>query len=129
MSQRTEFESSPDLKRLFLRELELWRRATHLGLADLSHRCGVSPSYLAHIGRYGRIPSKPVLILLALNFGLQNPRELFESAKLSDEWPFDAPQFMILNVAVGGDLGGAVDDAIFPVQMVVDYVRVYQKSK
>ena len=94
MSQRTEFESSPDLKRLFLRELELWRRATHLGLADLSHRCGVSPSYLAHIGRYGRIPSKPVLILLALNFGLQNPRELFESAKLSDEWPFDAPQHL-----------------------------------
>ncbi len=94
MSQRTEFESSPDLKRLFLRELELWRRATHLGLADLSHRCGVSPSYLAHIGRYGRIPSKPVLILLALNFGLQDPRELFESAKLSDEWPFDAPQHL-----------------------------------
>jgi beta-glucanase (GH16 family) len=44
-------------------------------------------------------------------------------------WPFDAPQFMILNVAVGGDLGGAVDDTIFPVQMVVDYVRVYQKPK
>lgn len=44
-------------------------------------------------------------------------------------WPFDAPQFMILNVAIGGDLGGAVDDNIFPVQMDVDYVRVYQKSK
>ncbi|OYU45078.1 MAG: glycoside hydrolase [Burkholderiales bacterium PBB4] len=46
-----------------------------------------------------------------------------------DAWPFDAPQFMILNVAVGGDLGGAVDDTIFPVQMNVDYVRVYQKPK
>ena len=44
-----------------------------------------------------------------------------------DAWPFDAPQFMILNVAVGGDLGGAVDDTIFPVQMDVEYVRVYQK--
>ncbi len=42
------------------------------------------------------------------------------------QWPFDAPQFMILNIAIGGDLGGPVDDAIFPVQMAVDYVRVYQ---
>lgn len=46
-----------------------------------------------------------------------------------DAWPFDAPQFMILNVAIGGDLGGAVDDTIFPVQMDVEYVRVYQKPK
>ncbi len=44
-------------------------------------------------------------------------------------WPFDAPQFMILNIAIGGDLGGVVDDSIFPTQMVVDYVRVYQKPK
>jgi beta-glucanase (GH16 family) len=44
------------------------------------------------------------------------------------EWPFDSPQFLILNIAVGGDWGGqqGVNDAIFPVQMEVDYVRVYQ---
>ena len=41
-------------------------------------------------------------------------------------WPFDAPQFLLLNVAIGGDLGGPVDDSIFPVAMEVDYVRVYQ---
>lgn len=41
-------------------------------------------------------------------------------------WPFDAPQFMILNVAVGGHLGGPVDDRIFPTAMEVDYVRVWQ---
>lgn len=45
-----------------------------------------------------------------------------------DAWPFDAPQFMILNVAIGGDLGGAVDDAIFPVLMEVEHVRIYQKK-
>lgn len=45
------------------------------------------------------------------------------------QWPFDAAQFMILNIAVGGDFGGAVDDAIFPVRMEVDYVRVYQKAR
>jgi beta-glucanase (GH16 family) len=44
------------------------------------------------------------------------------------EWPFDSPQFLILNIAVGGDWGGqqGVNDAIFPVQMEIDYVRVYQ---
>ncbi len=42
------------------------------------------------------------------------------------KWPFSAPQYLILNVAIGGDLGGPVNDAIFPVQMEVDYVRVYQ---
>ena len=44
------------------------------------------------------------------------------------EWPFDSPQYLILNIAVGGDWGGqqGVNDAIFPVRMEVDYVRVYQ---
>jgi beta-glucanase (GH16 family) len=45
------------------------------------------------------------------------------------QWPFFAPQFLILNLAIGGDLGGPVDDGIFPLQMEIDYVRVYQKSK
>jgi beta-glucanase (GH16 family) len=44
-------------------------------------------------------------------------------------WPFDAPQFLILNIAIGGDLGGKVDDAIFPVTMEVDFVRVYQAAR
>jgi beta-glucanase (GH16 family) len=44
------------------------------------------------------------------------------------EWPFDSPQYLILNIAVGGDWGGqqGVNDAIFPIEMQVDYVRVYQ---
>ena len=33
-----------------------------------------------------------------------------------DLWPFDAPQYLILNLAIGGAWGGqrGVDDAIFP---------------
>jgi beta-glucanase (GH16 family) len=27
------------------------------------------------------------------------------------QWPFDKPQYMILNLAIGGDLGGPVDDS------------------
>lgn len=45
------------------------------------------------------------------------------------QWPFDAPEFLILNIAIGGHLGGPVDDAIFPVQMEVDHVRVYQAPR
>lgn len=44
-----------------------------------------------------------------------------------DKWPFSNPQFMILNLAVGGDLGGAIPANFTSDQMVVDYVRVYQK--
>jgi beta-glucanase (GH16 family) len=43
------------------------------------------------------------------------------------QWPFDAPQFLILNLAIGGDLGGSVDHSQLPAVMEVDYVRVYQR--
>jgi beta-glucanase (GH16 family) len=45
-------------------------------------------------------------------------------------WPFDNKMFLILNIAVGGNWGGqkGVDDSVFPAQMVIDYVRVYQKK-
>ncbi|HNY14282.1 MAG TPA: glycoside hydrolase family 16 protein [Bacteroidales bacterium] len=44
------------------------------------------------------------------------------------EWPFDKRFHLILNIAVGGNWGGAkgIDDSIFPRKMLVDYVRVYQ---
>lgn len=42
------------------------------------------------------------------------------------EWVFDHPFFIILNVAIGGSWGGPVSPEMeFPVQMEVDYVRVY----
>lgn len=43
-------------------------------------------------------------------------------------WPFTKNQFLILNLAVGGNWGGSqgVDDSIFPQQFLIDYVRVYQ---
>ena len=42
-------------------------------------------------------------------------------------WPFDKPQYLLLNIAVGGALGGAVDEAnLSSTGMEIDYVRVYQ---
>lgn len=41
-------------------------------------------------------------------------------------WVFTAPQFIILNIAVGGYWPGNPDGTtVFPQQMLVDYVRVY----
>lgn len=47
-----------------------------------------------------------------------------------EKWPFDKTFHLLLNVAVGGNWGGAqgVDDAIFPTRMEVDYVRVYKEA-
>lgn len=43
-------------------------------------------------------------------------------------WPFNKKFYMILNLAIGGDWGGAqgVDDSIFPTTMQVDYVKVFK---
>ncbi len=55
----------------------------------------------------------------------------FQFNKESDdykEWPFDQEFYLILNIAVGGTWGGleGIDDNIFPQEMLVDYVRVYE---
>ena len=44
-------------------------------------------------------------------------------------WPFNAPFYLKLNLAVGG-WGGqdGIDDSIFPLEYDIDYVRVYQKQ-
>ena len=39
---------------------------------------------------------------------------------------FRHPQYLLLNLALGGSWGGQIDDAIFPQRYEVDYVRVYQ---
>ena len=44
-------------------------------------------------------------------------------------WVFDQPFFIILNVAIGGWFAGNPDaSTVFPQQMLVDYVRVYQDT-
>jgi beta-glucanase (GH16 family) len=46
-----------------------------------------------------------------------------------DEWVFDAPFYMLLNVAVGGNyVGFPTSQTPFPQPMTIDYVRVYQQA-
>ena len=46
----------------------------------------------------------------------------------SEAWPFDQPFHLLLNLAVGGNWGGAkgVDPTIWPQRLEIDYVRVYE---
>lgn len=59
-----------------------------------------------------------------------SPYFTFTNDKKGDKktWPFDQEFYLKLNLAVGGDWGGAqgIDDTIFPAKYYVDYVRVYQ---
>lgn len=45
-----------------------------------------------------------------------------------EAWPFDQPFYLIFNIAVGGTMGGEVDESKLPFVMEVEYVRVYQKK-
>ncbi|OEK05607.1 glycoside hydrolase [Roseivirga misakiensis] len=50
------------------------------------------------------------------------------TGKGADDWPFDHPFYLILNVAIGGSWGGknGIANDIFPNRMEIDYVRVYE---
>lgn len=43
------------------------------------------------------------------------------------EWPFNQEFYLILNLAVGGFWGGAIDDTIFPVSIQFRALRVYER--
>ena len=48
----------------------------------------------------------------------------------SRAWPFDAPQYLLINLALGGSWGGqqGIDDSRFPHRYLIDYVRIYQQK-
>jgi beta-glucanase (GH16 family) len=48
----------------------------------------------------------------------------------SRTWPFDKPQYLLLNLAIGGSWGGqkGIDDSRFPHRYLIDYVRVYKQG-
>lgn len=48
--------------------------------------------------------------------------------KTEANYPFKQPFYILLNMAVGGNFGGAIDDTIFPQTYEVDYVRVYKSN-
>ena len=43
--------------------------------------------------------------------------------------PYDNRHYLLLNIAIGGNLGGDIDPSFSQDRMEIDYVRVFQKSK
>ncbi len=55
---------------------------------------------------------------------------LNDKSNNKNTWPFNAPFYLKLNLAWGGDWGGAqgLDETALPATYEIDYVRVYQKQ-
>lgn len=66
-------------------------------------------------------------IRLYVDDELLNETKLEEALNADGKSPFREPQYILLNLAVGGDNGGDPSKTEFPARMEVDYVRVYQK--
>jgi beta-glucanase (GH16 family) len=84
------------------------------------HPSGFSPG---EWHTYGMIWSKG-----QVQFYIDDPTMPYETfTPGTGTWPFDAgPQFLLLNLAVGGSWPGNPDaTTVFPSEMVVDYVRLY----
>ena len=52
----------------------------------------------------------------------------FVSLNNTADVPFDNPHYLLLNIAIGGNLGGDIDPSFSQDIMEVDYVRVFQKE-
>ena len=55
---------------------------------------------------------------------------LYDKTANEKEWPFNKPQNIILNLAMGGGWGGAqgMDTTVTSQKLIIDYVRVYGKK-
>ena len=52
---------------------------------------------------------------------------IIDSAGKGSNNPFRKPFYLLLNMAMGAEWPGPIDDAVLPQQFIVDYVRVYAK--
>ena len=44
------------------------------------------------------------------------------------QWPFDQPFYLLIDMQLGGAWVGAIDESQLPVQMEIDWVKVYQNQ-
>ena len=70
----------------------------------------------------------PADAVYTLNDGVAatDEAEAIEPTNVTGDWVFNKPFFIIINLAVGGNFPGSPDNGeLFPQNMLVDYVRVY----
>ncbi|MCC6762821.1 MAG: hypothetical protein IT252_16495 [Chitinophagaceae bacterium] len=65
---------------------------------------------------------------ILLDGELMNTIDLNTTVNKSDgKNPFQQPHYLLLNLAMGGNRGGSVENTVFPSKYYIDYVRIYQK--
>ena len=52
-----------------------------------------------------------------------------DAAGAGPDNPFRQPQYLLINLALGGSWGGPLDDSVLPQKYLIDYVRVYEAKK
>jgi beta-glucanase (GH16 family) len=67
-------------------------------------------------------------IKIYLDDELLNQIALSETINPNGTNPFHQAQYILLNLAIGGQRGGNPDNTTFPIKYCIDYVRVYQKT-
>ncbi|MDP6634210.1 MAG: glycoside hydrolase family 16 protein [Phycisphaerae bacterium] len=72
-------------------------------------------------------------IRLYVDDRLLNETRLADTYNANPAWgpknPFHHPQYIIINLALGGDNGGDMEKAELPAEYIIDYVRVYQRDE
>jgi beta-glucanase (GH16 family) len=98
-----------------------WPTAPHGIGSELAH----STPLTAGFHTYG-VNWEPERISFLLD-GLTYAAVSREDLPPGDPWPFQHPNFLLLNLAVGGEWPGSPDASTqFPARMLVDWVRVWQ---
>lgn len=75
-----------------------------------------------HVYSMNWSPFQITFLLDGIAFYTYNP-----AVKNASTWPFDAEQYLLLNIAMGG-VAGAIPNSFSQATMEVDYVRVYQNT-
>jgi beta-glucanase (GH16 family) len=75
-----------------------------------------------HVYSMNWSPNQITFLLDGVIYYTYNP-----TVKNAATWPFDAEQYLLLNVAMGG-FAGTIPSSFTETSMVIDYVRVYQNT-
>jgi beta-glucanase (GH16 family) len=75
-----------------------------------------------HVYSMNWSPNQITFLIDGVGFYTYNP-----AVKDSSTWPFDADQYLLLNIAMGG-VSGTIDPNFVESNMVIDYVRVFQNT-
>ena len=80
----------------------------------------ISQNY--HIYSMNWSPNQITFLLDGVAFYTYNP-----AVKNASTWPFNADQYLLLNIALGG-FAGTIPSSFVQSSMIIDYVRVYQNT-